>query len=162
MKLSRRLGLIVASAILGLIVVAGVALTTLRTTMLDERRNELRTVLILATQTVARYQALEQAGTLSHADAQARAIEALAAMRDGKAKYVWARTTDGLGLVLPNMKDTGRIDLGKKLPDGRHDFQRYLDALNGTEFGYAEILVKKPGTDVELPKINGVTKVQGW
>jgi len=162
MKLSRRLGLIVASAILGLIVVAGVALTTLRTTMLDERRNELRTVLILATQTVARFQALEQAGTLSHADAKARAIEALAAMRDGKAKYVWARTTDGLGLVLPNMKDTGRIDLGKMLPDGRHDFERYLDALKGNEFGYAEILVKKPGTDVELPKINGVTKVQGW
>ncbi|WP_079436271.1 hypothetical protein [Zoogloea sp. LCSB751] len=44
MKLSRRLGLIVGSAILGLIVVAGVALITLRATMLDE----LRTVLILA------------------------------------------------------------------------------------------------------------------
>lgn len=42
MTLSRRLGLIVGSAILGLIVVAGVALTTLRATMLDERRNELR------------------------------------------------------------------------------------------------------------------------
>lgn len=42
MKLSRCLGLIVATTILGLIVVAGVAQTTLRATMLDERRNELR------------------------------------------------------------------------------------------------------------------------
>ena len=66
MKLSKRLALIVACALLGLILMAVYALSTLRTEMLDARRHEIQTVLSLATKEVAVYQEQERSGKLTH------------------------------------------------------------------------------------------------
>jgi methyl-accepting chemotaxis protein len=161
MKLSQRLGLIVACAICGLILVAGLALATLRNTMLEDRRQEIQSVLGLATKQVAYYQGLEQSGKLSRQEAQARAVEALSALRDGK-KYLWARTSDALGLVHPNPDVIGKIDWGAKLANGKSNFQTYLDTLATTDFAFFDDMVKRPGTDVLVHKINGVTKLAGW
>ena len=164
MKLSSRLAIIVICSVIGLILMAAFGLHTLRTTMLEDRHNELRAVLSLAKGQVAYFQSLEKSGTLSREDAQAKAVEALSSLRDGKTAYVWVRTTGALALVLPeNQKEgLGKVDFGKKLPDGRFDFQRYLDLLASSEFGFVELAVKKPGNDEILPKINGVTKVADW
>ena len=40
MKLSHRLALIVSCAVIGLVLIAGFALSTLRSTMLEDKRNE--------------------------------------------------------------------------------------------------------------------------
>lgn len=162
MKLSRRLAVIVVCSIIGLILQAAYGLSTLRSTMLQDRKNEIRTVLTLASREVAYFQSLEQSGKLSREEAQAKAIEVLNSMRDGKTTYIWARTTGALGLVLPSPDGVGKVDFGNKLPDGRFDFQRYLDELAKSEFGFVELMVKKPGSDQPLPKINGVTKINGW
>ncbi len=164
MKLFQRLGIIVICSVIGLTVMAGFGLHTLRTSMLEDRHNELRSVLTLAAKTVEHYQALEKEGKLTRDEAQAKAIETLNSMSDGKTKYLWARTTGALGLVLPaNQADgLGKVDFGKKMADGRPSFQLYLDQLANSEFGFVEADVKKPGGEVVLPKINGVTKVQGW
>ncbi len=164
MKLSSRLAIIVICSVIGLVLMAAFGLHTLRQTMLEDRHNELRAVLSLAKGQVAYFQSLEKNGTLSREVAQAKAVEALSSLRDGKTAYVWVRTTGALALVLPeNQKEgLGKVDFGKKLPDGRFDFQRYLDLLASSEFGFVEIAVKKPGNDEILPKINGVTKVEGW
>ena len=162
MKLSRRLGLIVACAILGLVLVAGFALKTLRDTMLEDRRQEIQSVLGLATKQVAYFQSLEQSGKLNHEEAQARAVEALSSLRDGKKKYLWARTSGALGLVHPNPDVIGKVDWGATLANGKSNFQHYLDTLTTTDFAYFDDMVKRPGSDAPVPKINGVTKVAGW
>ena len=162
MKLSTRLGLVAGCSLLGLILVAIFALMTLRSSLLDDRRGEIKTVLTLARATVKDFQAQAQSGKMPVEEAQAKAIDALKHLRDGKVTYVWARTTGALGLVLPNPDDVGKVDFGKKLADGRFDFQRYLEALSTQEFGYIQLMVKKPGSDVEVPKINGVVKIDGW
>ena len=141
---------------------AVVALSALRSTMLEDRRNEIHTVLNLATQQVMYYQGQEQSGKLSREDAQARAIEALSSLRDGKTSYLWARTIGALGLVHPNPDVIGKVDFGVTLPDGRLKFQSYIDTLATTDFAYFDDLVKKPGTDTIVHKINGVAKVKGW
>ena len=164
MKLFHRLGIIVVCSVIGLVVMAGFGLNTLRTSMLEDRHNELRSVLTLAAKMVEHFQSLEKSGKLSKEEAQARAIESLASLTDGQTRYVWARTTGALALVLPanQAAGIGKVDFGKKLPDGRFDFQRYLDLLDSNQFGFVELSVKKPGTEVALPKINGVTKVKEW
>ncbi|MBV5292407.1 MAG: cache domain-containing protein [Curvibacter lanceolatus] len=162
MKLSTRLAGLVACSVLGLIVIAFFSLLTLRSLLLDDKRAEIQTVLGLAAASVKEFQAQEQSGKLSRDEAQAKAVDVLKTLRNGKAAYVWVRTTGALGLVLPNQADVGKVDFGKKLPDGRFDFQRYLDGLANQEIAYVQLMVKKPGTDVEVPKINGVVKVAGW
>jgi methyl-accepting chemotaxis protein len=162
MKLSHRLGAIVACAVLGLLILGSFALHSLRNTMLEDRRESLRTVLMLAKQQVLFYQQQERSGKLTREQAQARALEVLSAMRDGKTAYIWARTTDALGLVHPNPDIIGKVDAGKTWADGRNDFQHYLDALANSEYGFVELTVAKPGTKIELPKINAVAKVDDW
>ncbi|MDQ8020897.1 MAG: methyl-accepting chemotaxis protein [Moraxellaceae bacterium] len=163
MKLSHRLALIVACAALGLVLLAAFALTALRTNMLNDRRQEIHTVLNLASKQVAHYQALEAGGKMSREDAQARAIEALTTLRDGNKTYVWARTVGALGLVHPNPSVVGKVDFGVTLPSGKTNWQNYLDHLVSTDFAFFDDMVKRPGgTDDLVPKINGVTKIKGW
>ncbi|WP_028536918.1 methyl-accepting chemotaxis protein [Paludibacterium yongneupense] len=162
MSLAKRLGIIVACAVLGLMLVAGFALSELRATMLADRRAEINTVLELASRQVLYFQSLEREGKLTRQQAQAKAIEALSKLRDGKTTYVWARTVGALGLVLPFEKDVGKVDFGAKLPDGRFSFQQYLDQLAIGEPAYVYIMVKKPGTDTMVMKINQVKKIGDW
>ncbi|WP_283149197.1 methyl-accepting chemotaxis protein [Silvimonas soli] len=161
MKLSTRLGLIVASAVIGLIIVAIFALHTLHATMLADRREEIHAVLNLARHQVAFYQDQEKSGKLTRQEAQAKAIEALSGLRDGK-NYLWARTKGALGLVHPNPAVIGKVDFGARLANGRTNFENYVVELQDKDFGYFDDMTKRPGTDVEVPKINGVTRIDGW
>ena len=161
MKLSTRLGLIVGSAIVGLVLIAGFSLSTLHSTMLEDRRTQIKTILSLASKQVAYYQSLEQSGKLSKDEAQAKAIEALRGLHDGD-DYIFARTMGALVLVHPDARKQGKVDQGSKLPDGRTTMQAYLDVLSKGDFGFTDIVSKRPGGDVEVPKINGVARIQGW
>jgi methyl-accepting chemotaxis protein len=162
MKLSTRLGMIVGLAALGGLLLAVMGLVSLRSSMLEQRQEAIRTVLTLAAQQVKHFQQLEQGGQLSRVEAQRRAIDALRSMRYQKSLYLWARTTGALGLVLPGDKGVGQVDFGKQLPDGRHDFNRYLDVLATQDIGFVELMVVKPGGQDEVLKINGVTRIDGW
>ena len=162
MKLSHRLALIVSCAVIGLVLIAGFALSTLRSTMLEDKRNEIHTVLNLAAKQVAYFQGLEQSGKLTRDEAQARAIEALSSLRDEKKVYLWARTTGALGLVHPNPDVIGKIDFGATLANGKTNWQNYLDHLSTKDFAYFDDISKRPDNGVMAPKINGVTKIGGW
>ncbi|HEY9102862.1 methyl-accepting chemotaxis protein [Chitinimonas sp.] len=161
MKLSTRLGLIIVGAVVGLMLIAGYSLSTLRSTMLEDRRAQIKLVLSLAAKQVAYYQSLEQSGKMSRDEAQAKAQEALRGLHDGD-DYVFARTLGAMVLVHPDVRKQGKIDQGSKLPDGRTTMQAYLDVLSKADFGYTDIVTKRPGGDVEVPKINGVAKINGW
>jgi len=162
MKLSHRLALMVGCSILGLALIAGFALSTLRNTMLEDKRAEIHTVLNLAAKQLAYFQALEKSGKLSRADAQAKAIEALSSLRDEKRAYLWARTTGALGLVHPNPDVIGKVDFGAIQANGKSNFQNYLDALANTDFAYFDDMAKRSSDEPLAPKINGVTKIADW
>ena len=162
MKLSTRLSLIVGFSAFGALVLVLVALQSIHASMLQDRRDEIRTVLTLAAKQVESFQAQQASGKLSQQQAQAQAIEALRHLRDGKNRYVWARTTGAMGLVLPGDKGLGQVNFGKQEPDGRYDFHRYLDELATNDIGYVELFVQKPGSDSLVPKLNGVIKISDW
>ncbi|GAB7532973.1 methyl-accepting chemotaxis protein [Pseudomonas sp. 3A(2025)] len=162
MKLHHRLTLMVLCAVLGLLVIAGFGLSALRSNMLENKRSEIYAVLNLAAQQVAYFQEQEKLGRLTHQDAQAKAIEALSSLRDGKKSYVWARTTGALGLVHPNPDVIGKVDVGVIQPDGRTKWQTYLDGLQGKRYAFFDDLAKYPGAEQAVPKINGIIRIEGW
>ncbi|VXC90807.1 Methyl-accepting chemotaxis transmembrane protein [Pseudomonas sp. 8Z] len=162
MKLNHRLMLMVFCSVLGLILVAGFGLSALRSNMLENKRGEIFTVLNLAIQQVAYFQEQEKRGLLTREAAQARAVEALSSLRDGKKTYVWARTVGALSLVHPNAEVIGKVDFGSTQPDGRSKWQTYLDGLQGKPYAFFDDMSRYPGVDKPVPKINGIMRVEGW
>ncbi|BAP40984.1 methyl-accepting chemotaxis transmembrane protein [Pseudomonas sp. StFLB209] len=162
MKLRHRFTLIIFCCVLGLLLIAGFGLSALRSNMLENKRSEIFTVLDLAAHQVAYFQSLEQRGVLSRADAQAKAVEALSSLRDGKKSYVWARTVGALGLVHPNPAVIGKVDVGVTLADGRTKWQSYLDGLKDRPYAFFDDLAKYPGAEQPVPKINGIIRIEGW
>ena len=69
MKLSTRLGLIVGSAALGAVILVIVALQMFRSSMLEDRQAQIRSVVDLAARQVGVYVALEKGGKLSRDEA---------------------------------------------------------------------------------------------
>lgn len=162
MKVFHRLFIIALCACAGLIAIALFALNTLHNTLLEDRRREISTVLNLVSQQVGYFRNEEAAGRLSTADAQARAIQALTALRDGKSTYIWARTEGALSLVHPNPAVLGKVDFGATLPNGKTTWQNYLDHLNTERIAFFDDQVVRSGESVPVAKINAVTKIEGW
>ena len=161
MKLSTRLGLIVGCAAIGTLILVFVALQNAHSSMLADRQEHIRSTVNLAAKQVGAYVALEKSGKMPREEAQARAKEAVAGLRDGD-DYVFVRDTTGMMLVHPDKSMEGKVSLGAKVPDGRTLFQVYLDALKNSDLAQVEILTKRPKGDVPVPKINGLAKVPEW
>ncbi|HSD40077.1 MAG TPA: methyl-accepting chemotaxis protein [Rhodocyclaceae bacterium] len=163
MKLSHRLALIVSCAVAGLVMISIYALTTLRSTMLEDRRNEIHRVLTLAGKTVEHYQELARDGKMPVEEAKAKAIETLTSLRDGTKIYTWARAADGMGLVHPKDGVVGKVDYGVTLKNGKTTFQNYLDTLTPDHpFEVFDDHIVKPGSgsDKPVPKLNGAIRVR--
>ncbi|QXI31416.1 cache domain-containing protein [Pseudomonas vanderleydeniana] len=151
----------VLTSIAGLAIVGGLALNTLHATMQEDKRSEIHSVLAMAARQVGYYQALEKSGKLSRGDAQAKAVEALSNMRYGTSTYVWARNIEGLGLVHAIADKVGKIDLGKA-PNGKTSIQNYIDNTANSPFYYYDDFTKNPDTGDMAPKLNGITRIDGW
>ena len=162
MKVSHRLLVIVLCTFAGLAAISIFALNTLHNTMLEDRRKEIFSVLNLAAKQVEHFQEMERQGALTHEEAEKRAIEALSGLRDGKSAYIWARTEGALSLVHPNQALIGKVDFGKVQANGKTTWQNYLDRLAVEPFAYFDDIVARPGSDVPVAKINGLTKIPGW
>ncbi|MGL5287168.1 MAG: methyl-accepting chemotaxis protein [Aeromonas sp.] len=160
MKLSRQLAIIVSIAILGLVLLSTYALTTLHATMVENRKHELQHVLSLAVQSAAPFVEMEQQGKLTHEEAKARAIEALSRFRGGD-NYLWVRDDQGVLLVHVRANDIGKKDEGRR-PDGTSNWDAFQALVRTDKYAFIEQLSKRPGGTVDVPKINGLTKLPGW
>jgi len=161
MKLSTRLGLIAIATVIGLVLLAGFALQTIRNTMMDERRAQISLLLHLAAKQVEYYYSLEKSGKLTREQAQARAIEAVASLRDGD-DFVFLRDMDKRLLVHADASKVGKIDVGSKLPDGRTSWDLYMEVFAKADFGFVNAFTKRPTGGEQVPKLSGVMKLPVW
>jgi methyl-accepting chemotaxis protein len=143
------------------VVLVLIALQTMRASMFENRRAEIRMMANLAGKQAEAFLALEKAGKLTREEAQARAKQALSGLRDGD-DYVLVRDLKGMVLVHADARKEGTVDLGAKMADGRTTQQIYLDALATTNLALVEISSKRPKGEVFLPKINGIVKIPEW
>jgi len=146
---------------LGLLLIGGFALYTLDRALISERKAGIDTLLRLAARDIEHYQQLEQSGRLDRAQAQTQALDALRALRDGD-DYLFVRRMDGYVLLHADKRKEGHIDDAGKMADGRSGMQGYLDALANADSGFIELMVRKPGQDNFVSKINGIRHIAGW
>jgi methyl-accepting chemotaxis protein len=161
MKLSTRLAVIVASAVIGLVIVSCFALAIINSTIMAERKAGLALVLRLASHQISTYQALEKSGKLSRAEAQRQALESVRGLRD-QDDYLFVRRPDGFVLVHPDRRKEGKIDQAGTLVDGRTGMEGYRDVVSKARIGYVSSMTKRPDGDVNVPKIVAVTHIDDW
>jgi len=156
MKLSTRLGIVVACSMFGLLVLGGMGLHSLRTSMMEERYLQIDNLLKMSVSLVNRYYAQESSGKMSHADAQGAAINALMGLQNGNA-YVFIRNDQNVILAHIRPDRIGKVD--------SVNAAAYSEALaKQGKYAFVEIMLAKPGADVKnvTPKLNGVTRFEPW
>ncbi|GAB2886922.1 methyl-accepting chemotaxis protein [Uliginosibacterium flavum] len=164
MKLSTRLGIVVACSVIGLLLIAALGLQSLRSSMMAERHAQIDTLLKLSVGMVDTFYKQEQSGKLNRQEAQTRAAEALRGLQSGS-DYLFARDDGDVLIAHPAAARVGKVDKGSKLPDGRTTVEVYRDGLaKQGKLAFVEILTAKPGGKPEdvSPKLNGVTRFEPW
>ena len=164
MKLRNRILLIALFASIVVVAIGGFGLYSLRTSMLEGRQRSLSEILTLSYGLVSSYHQLELDGKLSRDEAQAKAKDALARLRDGADAYVLLRTIDGDLLVHPDPSRVGKRDKGSVMPDGRNTAQAYKDGLANADQLFVTAYVPRPKDPNKVPvlKLLGVKKFKPW
>ncbi len=130
MKLSTKLLMLVAAALLGIVLLAALSLHTLRGALVDSRRDEIVILLEKAEHLVDSYRAMQASGALTQEQAQQQAKAALSALNANSRSYYWVTTSDGVNLVHPNAKFIGTRAKGNRTTDRPHR-QRSLSCRHG-------------------------------
>ena len=88
-RISFKLVLIVAISLLGMIALAPIALSTLRTQMVTDRQAKTQHMVDVGYGIMAHYQKLESEGKLTREQAQAAAMAEIKSLRYDKVEYFW-------------------------------------------------------------------------
>ncbi len=157
-----RLALLVATALVGLVLLGTIQAFHLRTQMLNDRKQTLVAAVELATTTVKSFQTQESKGLLSRDEAQRRAKDVLRDMRYFKDEYYYVYGSKGLGVMHPiRLEYDGKDHWDRKDKQGNYTVRELVKpALDKT--GYAWSLTAKPGSDVQIPKVHYVNYFEPW
>ena len=163
MKLRHRILTIVASALVGVLLISAVGLQALRQNMLESRREEILKVSQLAAGEAERYHQLELKGTLTREEAQTKAKDAITGLRHGD-DYVFVRTMDNHMLVHVDASRIGQLDKGSLTTDGRMSGEVYSQELAKASSTFMTAFVPRAGDPKKtpLPKLLGAIRYEPW
>jgi methyl-accepting chemotaxis protein len=174
LSFNRKILLLVATAVIGVLLVSGLAFLQLREEITNARKATLKAAVQSAATLVAGYQSAAAAGKMGEADAMKAAADALRMARygdlAGKADYFYILTTEGLAVMHPHLTrwvpgktvlgtvNSKGIDAAKMLTDGM------AASTNGT--AWVSSWTAKPGDNdpnaVVYPKLQYLVKIPGW
>jgi len=157
MKLSTRIWGLIVAAMLGMIVLSGVALYVQRQNMMEERQNQLANLVELARASLNTIHEREKAGELNREEAQKLARQTVGSFR-AEDRYFWARGyTDDINQIHPNAKRVGVMD-----KDGKAKGDQYRQALDGKTVGFLLSEGTRPGVTGNVAKLYAVTRFEPW
>ena len=162
-RISFKLALIIAISLIGMIVMAPVALFTMRSQMMTDRQAKTQQMVDLGYGILAHYQKLESDGKLSKADAQAGAISEIKGLRYDKAEYFWINDMSPKMVMHPIRPELDGKELGEmKDPAGNRLFMGFVDVVKKQGGGFYSYLWPKPGFEQPVPKISYVKGFAPW
>ena len=168
MKLKTKIALLVVAALLGLVCLVVYSTFEMKRDLLDGRKEVIQSVLEGTYSTLAAYQAQVAAGTLTLEQAQKAATEAIAMVRyggkDGKSEYVFAFTTEGVGVYHVVKERIGQNMLDKiKDPQGNYTWKDILAAVKQSPGGaYVLTFSPRPGQKEVAAKLQYARLFEPW
>ena len=158
MKLRTRILFLCLAALIGMIVLAAVSLTTLRQTMMKERTAQLSTLVVLAQSALEKLHEQEAAGKITREEAQKQGKLIIGSFRKDELYFFVRGYSDDVNLVHPNPKRVGIVDA----KGGKEAGVRYRTALEGKKVGTVIALGTRPNTKDEVEKLYAVVRFEPW
>ena len=163
MSLARRLALIVASALLGVVVIATLALRGEREVVLEERKNAVRQTVEIAHEILVHHHAQASKGLVTMDQAQAQAKAAIAALRYSGSEYFWINDMHPRMVLHPIKPELNGKDLTQnKDPSGKALFVAFVDAVRSSGSGFVSYMWPKPGQEKPVEKLSYVKGFAPW
>ncbi len=159
-----KIGVILAAAGVGLLLVAIVSLLGLRSEMMADRQDKTRNVVEVAHTLIAHYEAQERAGSLSRDAAQAAAKAALRALRHDGSEYFFLTDLSPRMMMHPIKPELDGKDLSQDAdPTGKKLFVEFVRVVKASGAGFVDYQWPKPGfaKPAKLSYVMGFTP-WGW
>lgn len=162
MRVSRRLALLVAVAVVTSLTATCIQLASLRSALFSERQAAIAGQVQTAASIVKSLAAQVEKGSLSETDAQERAKAELRAIRYGHNDYIFVYRPDGQNLVLgPRPELEGKNLMEAKDVNGFLWARALIEAGMGGG-GYVSYMFPRAGSDTQIPKLVYALKVEPW
>ncbi|MHB8950122.1 MAG: methyl-accepting chemotaxis protein [Rhodoferax sp.] len=163
MSVARRLGLLVASAVLGIIILASVFLISERTLIMQERQSGVRQTVEIAHGLLVGYHAQVVAGKLSEPEAKQRALDEIRALRYSGDEYFWINDMQPKMVMHPVRPELEGKDLtDNKDPTGKHLFVEFVNTVKASGAGFVPYMWPKPGQADPVQKVSYVKGFAPW
>ena len=164
MSVAKKLGLLIASAVLGIAVLTALFLLSERKLILEERKNNVRQVVETAYGLVGYYHDLARKGVLTEPQAQQQALEAVKALRYSGAEYFWINDMHPRMLMHPisqQLMDAKDLSVLKDAT-GKLFFAEMIRAVQTNGAGFVAYEWVKPGGTQPMPKVSYVKGFAPW
>ncbi|WP_175772551.1 methyl-accepting chemotaxis protein [Paraburkholderia phenazinium] len=162
MKLSTKLLALVIAALFGVALLTVTAVQTLRSSLVDSRREQIVILLTKAEHMVNYYRDLQARGVLTRDQAQQAAKDAVAQLNANTQSYYWVTTSDGINLVHPIARFIGTKAKGNQTTTGLTDSEAYRQGMAAAHIALVDVLVKRTPDADPVPKLQGVVAIPDW
>ncbi|MBB6255086.1 methyl-accepting chemotaxis protein [Nitrospirillum iridis] len=165
LKISHRLALFMPMLVLALALAVGFALSTLRGTLMDDRKEELKQILMVTRGIAQNWYDREQSGELTRAQAQKGAQDDIRKLRFGNGEYVYVNQYDGLTIVHIKREFEGKNRMSFKTADGVETVRLGIEAAKqgGGSFTYTYPRPGSKGGPAEsFPKMTYSLGFEPW
>ena len=163
LSIAKRLGILIASAVLGVFVLTAIVLVSERQLITDERESNVRQAVETAYGVLDYYHGLAASGAMPLADAQQKALDTIKGMRYSGNEYFWINDFRPVMLMHPIKPDLNGTTLtDNKDADGKPLFVAMAEIAKTKGAGYFPYLWPKPGSDKPVQKVAYVKGFAPW
>ena len=163
MSIAKKLGLLIGSALLGIVVITALFLVSERKLILEERQGNVRQTVETAYGILTYYHDLAGKGALTEQQAQQQAMQAIKGLRYSGTEYFWINDMHPTMVMHPISPALEGKDLTEnKDPTGKHLFVEFVKVVKADGAGFVPYLWAKPGSTKPVPKISYVKGFTPW
>lgn len=162
-NIAKRLGLLILSAIVGIVILTAIFLFSERALILEERQNSVKQTVEIAHTLVAHYHNLATQSKISEADAKLAAMSAVKSLRYGDGDYLWINDMRPYMVMHPIKPALDGTDLStNKDPTGKFLFNEFVQVVKAQGAGYVFYMWAKPGNEQPVQKVSYVKGFSPW
>ncbi|PHM21733.1 MAG: hypothetical protein CK604_05030 [Curvibacter sp. PD_MW3] len=163
LSIAKRLGLLTASALLGIGLMAGVFLVSERQLVMEERQSSVRQTVEIAHDLIAHFHAQVTKGQLSESEGKQRALDAIKVLRYSGAEYFWVNDMHPRMVMHAIRAELDGKDLSdNKDPTGKRLFVEFVNTVKAEGAGFVFYMWPKPGSDEPVQKVSYVKGFAPW
>ncbi len=163
MSIAKKLSILIASALLGIVLMTALFLWSERALILAERESSVRQAVETAHGLLVDYEKQASAGLLSRPEAQKKAMDAIRGLRYSGNEYFFITDMAPVMVMHPIQPALDKQDLSaKKDPQGKYLFVEFVKTVQAHGAGSVAYSWPKPGSATPVEKVSYVKGFAPW